>query len=280
MADVTTYDGPGKGRKQCPVCKIHLGVRAAVCKCGHAFSGRTTPPYQYKKPINRRTPAEVPADADKAVADFLARHAITNAEPLFSDRVRTSIFCIPDALKEGMPDAVADEESGTIILEGDGWHWRGHDRKFSSLAEAAADSFEVHGELPRDLSVTLAEKFLADWKAGLIALPKFRKIGEGDGKVMMAWRANTQNYRLAGYSPSMMPVYTPAGECPVKIASPALDDVYAWAYTVREAFAVRNAFLRREGLEYYARLQFYKEPETFRQVAEHLRAMCVGEIEE
>lgn len=34
---------PGKGRKECPQCKEHVGFRTAVCKCGYAFVQKTAP---------------------------------------------------------------------------------------------------------------------------------------------------------------------------------------------------------------------------------------------
>lgn len=30
-------DGPGRGKKQCPVCKEYRGVRTRHCNCGHVF---------------------------------------------------------------------------------------------------------------------------------------------------------------------------------------------------------------------------------------------------
>lgn len=32
------YDGPGRGRKQCPSCKSYVHVRTKVCDCGREFS--------------------------------------------------------------------------------------------------------------------------------------------------------------------------------------------------------------------------------------------------
>lgn len=32
------YDGPGRGRKQCSVCKVYVHVRTKVCDCGREFS--------------------------------------------------------------------------------------------------------------------------------------------------------------------------------------------------------------------------------------------------
>ena len=34
---IKTYDGPGKGRKQCKSCGVYSGVRTAVCVCGKSF---------------------------------------------------------------------------------------------------------------------------------------------------------------------------------------------------------------------------------------------------
>lgn len=34
---MSTFTGPGRGRKQCPACKIYVGVRSHSCPCGHAF---------------------------------------------------------------------------------------------------------------------------------------------------------------------------------------------------------------------------------------------------
>ena len=32
---VSTFDTPGKGRKQCPECQTYVGVRSTICKCGN-----------------------------------------------------------------------------------------------------------------------------------------------------------------------------------------------------------------------------------------------------
>lgn len=34
---MNTWKEPGKGRKQCPACDLYVGVRGAVCECGHIF---------------------------------------------------------------------------------------------------------------------------------------------------------------------------------------------------------------------------------------------------
>lgn len=34
---VNKYSLPGKGRKECPDCKIFVGVRTSKCECGHVF---------------------------------------------------------------------------------------------------------------------------------------------------------------------------------------------------------------------------------------------------
>lgn len=42
--EVVFFDGPGKGRKQCPGCNKYLGVRHKKCKCGHEFKPRPKVP--------------------------------------------------------------------------------------------------------------------------------------------------------------------------------------------------------------------------------------------
>lgn len=40
---VTVFDGPGRGRKQCPNCKQYVGARISMCKCAYKFTkGETT----------------------------------------------------------------------------------------------------------------------------------------------------------------------------------------------------------------------------------------------
>lgn len=34
---IKTFDKRGRGRKQCPKCKVIIGVRHKVCICGHTF---------------------------------------------------------------------------------------------------------------------------------------------------------------------------------------------------------------------------------------------------
>ena len=41
---ITTYDEGGRGRKQCPSCKRFVGVRNAVCVCGHEFAKAQSAP--------------------------------------------------------------------------------------------------------------------------------------------------------------------------------------------------------------------------------------------
>ena len=38
VKDLIMYDGPGRGRKQCPNCKKYIGVRNYKCQCGHVFT--------------------------------------------------------------------------------------------------------------------------------------------------------------------------------------------------------------------------------------------------
>lgn len=38
---VKTYDEGGKGKKQCSACKKYVGLRTAVCACGHPFALKT-----------------------------------------------------------------------------------------------------------------------------------------------------------------------------------------------------------------------------------------------
>ena len=35
--NMNTHTEPGRGRKQCPSCKIYVGVRTGKCACGHVF---------------------------------------------------------------------------------------------------------------------------------------------------------------------------------------------------------------------------------------------------
>lgn len=35
---MNTWNEAGKGRKQCPTCKIYVGVRSSNCKCGFSFA--------------------------------------------------------------------------------------------------------------------------------------------------------------------------------------------------------------------------------------------------
>jgi hypothetical protein len=37
-APAKEYDTPGRGRKQCPQCKVYVGVRTHDCSCGHSFA--------------------------------------------------------------------------------------------------------------------------------------------------------------------------------------------------------------------------------------------------
>jgi hypothetical protein len=41
---VKTYDEGGKGKKQCPACKKYVGLRTALCACGHAFVSKAKTP--------------------------------------------------------------------------------------------------------------------------------------------------------------------------------------------------------------------------------------------
>ncbi len=41
---VKTYDGPAKGRKQCPACQSYVGGRSAFCHCGHEFGKKVKAP--------------------------------------------------------------------------------------------------------------------------------------------------------------------------------------------------------------------------------------------
>lgn len=38
MIKIKKFDGPGRGRKQCPKCNAYMGIRTKTCSCEHTFS--------------------------------------------------------------------------------------------------------------------------------------------------------------------------------------------------------------------------------------------------
>lgn len=40
---INVFDGRGRGRKQCPECKVYIGVRHKVCVCKHTFKKKREP---------------------------------------------------------------------------------------------------------------------------------------------------------------------------------------------------------------------------------------------
>ena len=62
IMEIKTHDAPGRGKKQCPQCKIYIGVRNRVCVCGHEFvaaqkkstSMAQAPKKQEAKPVFNR----------------------------------------------------------------------------------------------------------------------------------------------------------------------------------------------------------------------------------
>jgi hypothetical protein len=57
------FDGPGPGRKQCKACRAYVGVRTAVCHCGHAFPKKADPASPSKPAPLATPPTTHPAPA-------------------------------------------------------------------------------------------------------------------------------------------------------------------------------------------------------------------------
>lgn len=55
---VKFFDGPGRGRKQCPSCEKYVGVRTKNCSCGHSFLRKKTAPV--KAPVTNKTVSKGP----------------------------------------------------------------------------------------------------------------------------------------------------------------------------------------------------------------------------
>lgn len=53
---VNTFKEGGRGRKQCPNCKLYIGARLAKCACGHEFSKKQTAPKADPKPSDAPAP--------------------------------------------------------------------------------------------------------------------------------------------------------------------------------------------------------------------------------
>lgn len=65
---IRTFDGPGRGRKQCDACGTYIGVRTKVCVCGHTFVRKKPKAIEVrKKRVSRRgaTPEPVEDTVEK-----------------------------------------------------------------------------------------------------------------------------------------------------------------------------------------------------------------------
>ena len=40
---INIFDGRGRGRKQCPECRVYIGVRHKICVCKHVFQKKAEP---------------------------------------------------------------------------------------------------------------------------------------------------------------------------------------------------------------------------------------------
>jgi ribosomal protein S14 len=60
---VRTFDGPGRGRKQCDSCGTYIGVRTKVCVCGHTFTRKKPKTVEVrKKRVSRKGAAPEPVE--------------------------------------------------------------------------------------------------------------------------------------------------------------------------------------------------------------------------
>jgi hypothetical protein len=50
MKTAKVFDGPGRGRKQCPKCSNYIGVLTKACNCGHEFAARQGVKVKIQKP--------------------------------------------------------------------------------------------------------------------------------------------------------------------------------------------------------------------------------------
>lgn len=53
---VNTFKEGGRGRKQCPACKLYIGARVAKCACGHEFLKKESAPKADPKPSDAPAP--------------------------------------------------------------------------------------------------------------------------------------------------------------------------------------------------------------------------------
>lgn len=48
-SDIKKFDGPGKGRKECPKCHSFIGARTSECECGYSFESKSSQKEETKK---------------------------------------------------------------------------------------------------------------------------------------------------------------------------------------------------------------------------------------
>lgn len=92
QALITTYDEPGKGRKQCPDCKKYVGARQSNCACGHKF-----------KPEDKKTrkPQE---ETDPMIAAFVHKTGKSHRERVVDFPSGSCPAKLTDTSKEGVDD--------------------------------------------------------------------------------------------------------------------------------------------------------------------------------
>ena len=99
--EIKTHSTPGRGKKQCPECKVYLGVRNGKCICGHEFV-----PVQKKVLPKKEAP-----EGQEPKPDF-------NRKDFFSTKISTPAGKCPANLVDTDYETVK-EWAGKILRHGE-----------------------------------------------------------------------------------------------------------------------------------------------------------------
>ena len=115
----------GRGKKQCPECKVYVGVRTHQCECGHVFSGR--------QPTKKERDAENDKATDEERLYAMCVHA-PGGRFVYAARGQSSIRVVPgdeitlDLIYDYCNQAVFDGiQDGAIYTTSAIKLWLGHD---------------------------------------------------------------------------------------------------------------------------------------------------------
>lgn len=227
-----TSEVPGRGKRQCPDCKKYVGVRVAVCPCGHVFDGRSVKPVKEKEEGAGRGKRKCPhcqtyIGVRVAVCpscNHVFRVLETKQESPKTNGVGVS--------KNGGSGRKQCPECGNYVGVRSRLCACGHE--FNSVSPLPTATPAVPAKLRDRIDSFFDED--EDTPASAVSDPRVRHI------------------------------LTPSGKCPIRLRGCDREDVELWAHSLVEKGRIERIFYEVSALKYWVRDFYEVGSDTHKQV--------------